>query len=203
MGLRRRSSLWWLVTLAFAGSGVGLGGPTPESRAFPLEEDSPDLLCALAAWRSPSCAQTIDPFMRMCQRRAKLRGRRSPRLEQAPQGTRGSPRGARPWLVERAGAVIDLQQDVDEGAALEDLSLEPVVEDVEDREKVARRERQPAARPHLQQLFVQRSSRSSQKLDNQLVLGLEMPVERSLGDAACSTTASMPTRCVPCRENSS
>jgi hypothetical protein len=79
-------------------------------------------------------------------------------------------------------AVVHLQQHVDERAALEVDALEPLVEEVEDREQLLLGGRSAAARLGLDPLLRPELLPLLQEGEHELVLGGEVAVERRLRD---------------------
>ena len=101
-----------------------------------------------AASTSPSPAETIEPFMRMCHCRAKWSGSATP-ASAASSATKLADPGqlVAARLVDRVLAVVELEQGVDEQAALEAAAPEPGVEHVEDGQQAVRRQLGAARAP--------------------------------------------------------
>ena len=92
---------------------------------------------ALGSEESPSAACTIEPFISMCHDLANESGSSMP----ASSASRAYDRAdvlevRRARLSDRIVQIGDLEQDVDERAALEVVAVKPLVEDVEDREQL-------------------------------------------------------------------
>ena len=140
-------------------------------------------LARCAASASPSAAETIEPFIRMCHERANESVSRMPA---SPARRRTIDRMfSRYWTLAVADRVVraHLQHDVDERARLEVVASKPAVEGVEDGEQLLLRGRptacglcfDPAKGPVLLALF--------EEGQHQVVLRGEVPVEGRLGHA--------------------
>ena len=114
----------------------------------------------LAASASPSPAETIEPFIRMCHECANCSGSRSPASRASvAMIERMFSRWTALALPIGVLAIVHLEQHVDERATLEVFALEPLVEDVEDRQQLLLRRRSAARASASTQSFVQSSSR--------------------------------------------
>jgi hypothetical protein len=87
-------------------------------------------------------------------------------------------------LPDRVLAVVDLEHDVDERAALEVVAREPALERVEDREQALGRRRAAALRLGLQPGARPQLVAAPEEREDQVVLRGEVAVERHLRDAA-------------------
>ena len=135
------------------------------------------------ARKSPSVAEMMEPFIRMCQDRANSSGRLSPASSASTWIWPRDPAQVADARLSQRMLRAHFQQHVDERAGLEVVPAEPVTEHVEHREQLfLGRAAAPTGlgndqvhRPHL--------VTERQEGQDQGVLGGEMPVERRFGNA--------------------
>jgi len=132
------------------------------------------VLARFAASRSPSVAETIDPFIRMCHERAK----ESVSLRPASSARRRTTDRmfSRCWIA-ASPAGCSGPTSSNEGAGLEVVAAEPVVERVEDGEQLLLRGRAAAFGLGLDPIERPELLASLEKSDHQIVLRGVVPVE--------------------------